>query len=64
MKFCDKSRPLYTQTDASGVSLEAELIQVRDGMNCGDDKVLDNTTLQPIAFVSKSYQALSSATAI
>ena len=35
MKFQNASRPLYLETDATGVGLRARLLQVSDGMNCG-----------------------------
>ena len=54
MKFYDTSRPLYPETDASGVSLAAGLLQVREGMNCENDEVPDNATLHPFAFTNKS----------
>ena len=41
---------LYLKGDASGVSLGARLLQVRDGMNCGHDEVPNNAILHPIAF--------------
>ena len=44
MKFYYTSRPLYQKTDASGVSHGAHLLQVKEGMNCKHDKVLDNVT--------------------
>ena len=47
MKFYDETKPLYLETDASGVGLGANLLQTRDGAP-------DNTILQPIAFTSKS----------
>ena len=47
MQFYDPSRSLYLEIGASGVSLGARLLQVRDGMNFGHDEVLDNTTLSP-----------------
>ena len=53
MKFYDASRPLYLKTDASGVCLEAGLLEVRKGMNSGYDEVPDNVTLCPIVFDSK-----------
>ena len=31
-----------------------QLLQVREGMNCGHEKVSDNVTLCPIAFASNS----------
>ena len=45
MKFYDASRPLYMTPDASGVGLGARLLQVRDSMKCGYDKLPDNATL-------------------
>ena len=53
MKFYDMSKPLYLETDASGISLTAGLLQVRERMNCGHDKMPDNVTLCPIAFARK-----------
>ena len=53
IKFYDASRSLYLETDASGVSLGARLLQVRDGMNCEHDKLPDNANLCPFAFASK-----------
>ena len=54
MKFYDDTKPLYLETDASDVSLRAALIQLRDDMGCQKDTAPDNTSLHPIAFVSKS----------
>ena len=54
MKFYDASRPLYLEADASGVSLRARLLQVKDSMNCRHDKVPGNATLHPIAFTKKN----------
>ena len=53
MKFYDASRLLYLETDASGVSPGAGLLQVRDGRNCEHDEVPDNTALCQIAVTSK-----------
>ena len=54
-KFYDESGLLYLETDASSISLEAALLQVRYGMNCGhEEKVLDNVALCPIAFTTKN----------
>ena len=53
MKFFDVARPLYLETNASRIVLVAGLLQVRDSMNCGHDKVVsDNEILQLIAFDS------------
>ena len=57
MKFHDVSRPLYLENDASEVSLRANVLQVRDGMNYGHDEVPDNATLCPIAFANKSLSS-------
>ena len=34
MKFYDDTKPLYLETDASGIGLEAALLQLRDNMGC------------------------------
>ena len=44
MKFYGASRCLYLETDVSCVSLGAELLWVKEGMNCGCDEVPDNVT--------------------
>ena len=54
MKFYDDTKPFYLKTDASGVSLGAALLQLRDNTNCPKDTAPDNTILCPIAFASKS----------
>ena len=54
-KFNDASRPLYLENDALSVGLGAGQLQVRDGMNCGHDKVQDNATLHPIVLPIKAY---------
>ena len=54
MKFYDTSKLLYLKTDASGSSLCAGLLQVRDSMNCRLDEVPSNTVLHPIKFTNKS----------
>ena len=59
MKFYDASGPLYLETDASGVSLRARLLQVREGMNCGHDEVPDNASVCQITFASKAYRVSS-----
>ena len=53
MKFYDENRPLYLETDMSGVGLGAMLLQ-RDRATYHRDSVCDRTTLQPISFASKS----------
>ena len=54
MKFYDDTEPLYLETDASRVGLDAALLQTWEGKTCQKDMVLDNTILHPIAFASKS----------
>ena len=53
MKFYDASRPLFPETDASGVSLRTRLLHISEGMNCGCDEVPDNANMCPIACASK-----------
>ena len=47
-------KALYLETDTSGIGHEAALLQVREGMKCRHDIVLDNATLLPTPFASKS----------
>ena len=54
MKFYDKARPPYKETDASGFGLEDALLQTRSGTKCPWDEASDNSILRPIVFVSKS----------
>ena len=57
MKFYNASRTLHLETDASGVSIGAGFLQVRDSMNCVDDEVSDNATLYLIASTRKSISS-------
>ena len=54
MKFYDDTKPLYLETDVSGIGLGAALLQLRGNMGCQKDTAPDNTILHPITFVSKS----------
>ena len=54
MKFYDDAKPLYLETDASGVSLGAALLQLCYNTVCQKGIVLDNIALCPIAFANKS----------
>ena len=56
MTFYDDTKLLHLETDASGISLGAALLQLRDNTNCPKDSAPDNTILCPIAFVSKSLR--------
>ena len=54
MKFYDDTKLLYLETDTSGVSLEAALLQLHDNTTCQKGMAPDNTILCPIMFASKS----------
>ena len=54
MEFCDDTKPLYLETDASRVGLGTALLQTQEGTTCQKDTVPDNTILHPIVFGSKS----------
>ena len=54
MKFYDDAKPLYLETDTSGVGLGVALLQMHEGTTCQKDIAPDNTILHPIAFASKS----------
>ena len=41
MKFYNDSKPLYLETDASGVSLGAALLQLHDNMVCQEGRAPD-----------------------
>ena len=53
-KFYDYTKPLYLETDASGVSLGEALLQHGDNMVCQKGVAPDNVTLHAIVFTSKS----------
>ena len=54
MKFYDDTKPLYLETDASGVGLGVALLQLCNNTACQRGMPPDNTNLHPIAFASKS----------
>ena len=58
MKFSDTSKPLNLETDASGIGIGTGLLQVRNGMSCRQDEVLDNTALCPTVFASKILSSM------
>ena len=53
MKFYCDTKALYLETDASGVSLRAALLQLCDNTICQKGMAPDNTILCLIAFASK-----------
>ena len=54
MKFYDDTKPLYLETDVSGVGLAAALLQLCNNIACQKGMAPDNTNLHPIMFASKS----------
>ena len=58
LKFYDRTRLLYLETDSSGMSLGAGLLQARESMNCRCDEISDNVILLPVAFASKSLSSV------
>ena len=54
MKFYDETKPVYMETDASGVGLGATLLQTRSNTSCQRDEAPDNRILRPTAFSTKS----------
>ena len=54
----NETKPLYLDTDASGIGLSAALLQTRDGTSCLQDSTPDNTILHPKAFASKTLTSI------
>ena len=54
MKFYNDTKPLYLETNASGVGLGVALLQTCKGTTCQKDTVPNNTILHTNAFASKS----------
>ena len=50
--------------DVSGVGFKAGLLQVKEGMKCPHDEVLNSKTRHPTAFANKAYSLLIQGTAI
>ena len=57
MKLYNVKKSLYLEIDANQIGLGTELPQVGDDMNFKQDKVPNNTILQPIAFASKNVSS-------
>ena len=45
MRFYDKTRSLYLETDVSGVGPGDGILHIRDGVKCSWDEAPDNTIL-------------------
>ena len=54
MKFYDKTKLHYIETDAFGVGLGAVLLLTRSNTRYPREGVPDNSILRPIAFASKA----------
>ena len=54
MMFCSEKEPLFLETDASGMGIEAGLLQARDCLSFQWDEMPDNSALCHIAFACKS----------
>ena len=54
MAFFNEKEQLYLETDVSGVSLKATLLQARDGMQFPKDEASNNMALQPIVFLIRA----------
>ena len=54
MNFYDETKPLYIETDASGVGLGGTLLQTRGNTSCMKDEAPDMSIHRPTAFASKS----------
>ena len=56
MKFYNETKPLYLETDASGIGLITTLLQTIDGMTCPRDTAPQNTILEPITSASVEWR--------
>ena len=56
LRFYNEKESLYLETEASGVNQGAGLLQVREGINCPQDKELNSMILCPMFFAKKLYQ--------
>ena len=54
MTLYNDTKPLYLETDASGVGLGAALLQLCQNTACQKGMAPDNMNLHPIVFASKS----------
>ena len=63
MKFYDMARPLYLETNKSGIGLGAKLLEVMDGKNCGHDETQQMQYCSQLHLPAKAFLVQSCATA-
>ena len=54
MKFYDDTKPLYLETDASGVGLGSALLQMHEGTTCQKDTVPETLFCAPSHLLAKA----------
>ena len=60
MRFYNEKEPLPLITDASGINLEVDVLQVRDRVWFPWNKAPDNTALHLITFANRSLTSVES----
>ena len=58
VKFYEAARPLYLENDTSEIGLGFKLLQVRDGINSGNNEIPDNTKLLPTTLAGKGLSSV------
>ena len=58
MKFYDKTKPQYMETDASAVGLGTALLQTRSSTGCPRDEEPDNSILRHTTLAGKSLSSV------
>ena len=64
MKFYDETKPLYKDTNVSGVALGATLLQTRSNTSCHKDEAPNTSLFRLIAFARKCPTRVEKDTAI
>ena len=64
MKFYDENKPLYIETDVSGIGLGAALVQIRSYISCHRFEVPGNSILRPLHFPARASPGQKRDTAI
>ena len=57
MKYYDVARPLYLETDTSGIGLGPGLLQEMNDMKCQYNEILENAILCSALLASKSLKS-------